>query len=169
MGDTSDNIPGVPGVGEKTAINLVKKYKSIDNLYKELENGTDTERGKLRERLVENKDLAFLSRTLGTINREVPMEEKIDDLKVKEWDKEKVFEKFKELNFNRFIERFSLQAEQQEKDVSDLVKIEEINLDNISNIIDKIKQYKELIYLLNKEEIENKDKIIKKDIKAIAI
>ena len=97
------------------------------------------------------------------------MEEKIDDLKVKEWDKEKVFEKFKELNFNRFIERFSLQAEQQEKDVSDLVKIEEINLDNISNIIDKIKQYKELIYLLNKEEIENKDKIIKKDIKAIAI
>ena len=169
MGDTSDNIPGVPGVGEKTAINLVKKYKSIDNLYKELENGTDTERGKLRERLVENKDLAFLSRTLGTINREVPMEEKIDDLKVKEWDKEKVFEKFKELNFSRFIERFSLQEEQQEKDVSDLVKIEEINLNNISNIIDKIKQYKELVYLLNKEDVENKDKIIKKDIKAIAI
>ena len=169
MGDSSDNIPGVPGVGEKTALNLVQTYKSIDNLYKKLENGTDSVKGKLREKLVKNKDLAYLSRTLGTINRKVPLEEKIDDLKVKEWDKEKVFEKFKELNFNRFIDRFSLQSEQKEKELSDLVKIEEIHLENISKIIDKIKEEKELIYLLNKEDTDNKTKIIKKDIKGIAI
>ncbi len=169
MGDSSDNIPGVPGVGEKTALNLVQTYKSIDNLYKKLENGTDSVKGKLREKLVKNKDLAYLSRTLGTINRKVPLEEKIDDLKLKEWDKEKVFEKFKELNFNRFIDRFSLQSEQKEKELSDLVKIEEINLENITKIIDKIKEEKELIYLLNKEDTDNKTKIIKKDIKGIAI
>ena len=169
MGDTSDNIPGVPGVGEKTAINLIKTYKSIDNLYKELEEGTDHVKGKIREKLIENKDLAFLSRTLGAINREVPLDEKIDDLKVKEWDTEKVFEKFKELNFNRFIERFSLQSEQKEKEVSDLVNIEELNLNEVSKIIEKVKKEKELIYLLNKEDVNNSTNIIKKKIKAIAI
>ena len=126
MGDTSDNIPGVPGVGEKTALNLIKTYNSIDELYKRLEEGTDEVKGKLRERLVENKDLALLSRILGTINIEVPLEKNIEDLKVKEWDKEKVFEKFKELNFNRFIDRFSLQSEQKEKEISNLVEIKEI-------------------------------------------
>ena len=105
MGDTSDNIPGVPGVGEKTALELVKTYKSMDKLYEAIENNTDTLKEKLKEKLVENKDLAILSRTLGTINIEVPLEEKVEDLKLKEWDNEKVFEKFKELNFNRFIDR----------------------------------------------------------------
>ena len=69
-----------------------------------MEEGTDTLKGKLRERVVENKDLALLSRTLGTINTEVPLDEKVEDLKIREWDNEKVFEKFKELNFNRFID-----------------------------------------------------------------
>src|SRR5699024_10975350 len=68
MGDTSDNIPGVPGVGEKTALDLVKKYQSIDKLYEAIENNTDTLKDKLKQKLIENKDLAMLSRTLGTIN-----------------------------------------------------------------------------------------------------
>ena len=104
MGDSSDNIPGVPGVGEKTALDLVKQYKSIDKLYEAIENNTDTLKDKLKEKLVENKGLAILSRTLGTINIEAPLEQNIEDLKLQEWDKDKVFEKFKELNFNRFIE-----------------------------------------------------------------
>ncbi len=169
MGDTSDNIPGVPGVGEKTALALIKEYKSIDNLYKNIEENTDHVKGKLREKLIENKDMAFLSKTLGTINREVPIEETIDELKVKEWDNEKVFEKFKELNFNRFIDRFSLQNEQKEKNISDLVKIEEIDLENINNIIELIKEEKEIIYILNKEETNNSTNIIKKKIKAIGL
>ncbi len=64
MGDTSDNIPGVPGVGEKTALALIKEYTDIDNLYEKLEHGTDNVKGKLREKLIENKELAFLSREL---------------------------------------------------------------------------------------------------------
>ena len=169
MGDTSDNIPGIPGVGEKTALDIVKKYKSIDKLYKAVEEGTDTLKGKLRERVVENKELAILSRTLGTINTEVPLEERIDELKIKEWDNEKVFEKFKELNFQRFIDRFNLQIEQKDKELLDLVKIEEKTLENVKDILEIVNQEKELVYILEKEDISDSKRIIKKSIKSITI
>ena len=169
MGDTSDNIPGVPGVGEKTALSLIKEFKTIDNLYKVIEDETDNLKDKTREKLVENKELALLSRTLGTINTEVPLHEKIEDLKMQEWDNSKLFEKFKELNFHRFIDRFNLQTEQEEKELSDLVKIEEIALDKLNDILQSIKTKKELIYILEKEDINNSDKIIKKKIKSISI
>ena len=94
QGDASDNIPGVPGVGEKTALKLVQKYGSIENLYKKIEEGQDDLKGKQREKIVENKELAELSRTLGTINTKVPIKDDLTDLKVEEWDKEKVLELF---------------------------------------------------------------------------
>ncbi len=169
MGDASDNIPGVPGVGEKTALELVKEYKSIDKLYKAIENNKDTLKEKLRQKLLENKDLAILSRTLGTINVKVPLDNKVEDLKIKEWDNEKVFEKFKELNFNRFIDRFNLQEEQEEKEVSDLVNIEEKTIENILEILNKVKENKEFVYILEKENIIDNTRIIKKKIKGIGI
>ena len=169
MGDTSDNIPGVPGVGEKTALGLIKEFKTIDNLYKSIEEGTDNLKDKTREKLIENKDIALLSKTLGTINIEVPLHEKIEDLKMQEWDNSKLFEKFKELNFHRFIDRFNLQTEQEEKELSNLVKIEEITLDKLNDILQSIKTKKELIYILEKEDINNSDRIIKKKIKSISI
>ena len=61
QGDTSDNIPGVPGVGEKTALSLIQRYGSIENLYKKIENGEDDLKGKQREKIVNNKELAFMS------------------------------------------------------------------------------------------------------------
>ena len=169
MGDTSDNIPGVPGVGEKTALDLIKNYETIDKLYESIENNTDTLREKLKQKLIENKDLAILSRTLGTININVPLNKNIDDLKVKEWNKEQVFEKFKELNFNRFIDRFNLQSEQEEKNISDLVKIEERIIENATEILNKVREDKELVYILEKENIIDNSRIIKKNIKAISI
>ena len=125
MGDNSDNIPGVPGVGEKTALELVKQYGSIDNIYKAIDENTDTLKEKLREKLIANKDLALLSRTLGTINVEVPLEQKIEDFKLTDWDNEKLFEKFRELNFHRFIDRFNLKVELKDRNVEDLLKIEQ--------------------------------------------
>ena len=169
MGDNSDNIPGVPGVGEKTALELVKKYKTIDGLYEAIENNTDTLRPKLREKLIENKDLALLSRTLGTINVEVPLEQTMADFKVQEWDKERVYQKFKELNFNRFIERFNLQEEQQEKDIAELVKIEPItSAKDVEPIVDKINKTKKLVYIMEKQQI-NSTRIISKEIKSISV
>ena len=169
MGDTSDNIPGVPGIGEKTALDLIKQYQSIDKLYDAIGKGTDTLKEKLKEKLVQNKDLAILSRTLGTINTGVPLEKNVEDLKLREWDNEKVFEKFKELNFNRFIDRFNLKNEQKEKDISDLLKIEEINIQKLKIIIEKVKENKELIYMIKKDDVVNSTKIIKKEIKGISI
>ncbi len=111
QGDTSDNIPGVPGIGEKTALILIKKYKTIENLYEKLEKEETDIKGKQREKLLENKELAFLSKKLGEINLEVPLEDTLEELKIEDWDKQHVLEIFKELNFKRYIEKFNLLEE----------------------------------------------------------
>ena len=177
MGDTSDNIPGVPGVGEKTALNLVKQYKTIDNLYKEIEAGTANVKGKLKENLVNNKHLAELSRTLGTINVEVPIEETIEDLKVKEWDKEAVLNIFRELNFNRFIDRFSLRSAQNLEQNSieeskEKFTIKEVDLNNqeeINALIQLIKNENKMVYFFGKKQLKESNKIIKKEIYSLNI
>lgn len=168
QGDTSDNIPGVPGIGEKTALTLIQQYDTIDELYQKIEKGEDTLKGKQKENIIENKELAYISKTLGTINTEVPIEDTIENLKVEEWDKEKVLEIFKELRFNKYIERFNLQAEGQNKKetAKDLFKIEE---EELAKIEEKIKQTKKIKYYLELEEDKDKEKIIKKEIKKIAI
>lgn len=144
MGDTSDNIPGVPGVGEKTALGLIKEYIDIDKLYEALEQGTDNIKGKLREKLVEHKELALLSRELGRINIDSPIEEDLEEMKVEEWNKEKVLELFKKYRFNRYIDRFSLRGEGQIK--------EEQGMQFETNEITTKQELDELIKLLEKEE-----------------
>ena len=124
QGDSSDNIPGVPGVGEKTALSLIQKFGSIEKLYESIEKDEDGLKGKQREKIVDNKDLAFMSKTLGNINLEVPISDTLENFKVEEWDKQKVLEIFKELNFKRYIERFSLtdSEENVEKEKKELFK-----------------------------------------------
>ena len=162
MGDTSDNIPGVPGVGEKTALELIKQYGSIDNMYKAIDEKTDTLKEKLKEKLIANKDLALLSRNLGTINIEVPLQEKVEDLKLTEWNNEKLFEKFKELNFHRFIDRFNLQIEIKDREVEDLVQIKQLEESEIVSVLDDVKKDKELVYFFEKGDAIDSTRIIKK-------
>ena len=176
MGDTSDNIPGVPGIGEKTALDLIKKYHSIENLYSAIENNEADLKPKMLEKLVENKELAELSKTLGTINVGVPIDEQIEDFKIKEWNKEEVFALFKELNFNRFIERFNLQGEAPvtpTQNLNNLFEMETISIteqEKIQELLKNIKENKKLYYLLAKEDSNNDDgKIIHKTITAIYI
>lgn len=167
MGDTSDNIPGVPGVGEKTALTLIKEYHDMDNLYQQIEEGTDTIKGKLREKLVEHKKLAFLSRELGRINVNSPIEEKLEEMKVEEWDKERVLALFNQYRFNRYIERFGLKGQApkvpQEKEK---FKVEEVLVEEIKK---KALQDKKLIYQLGTIEVEDNSNIIKKQIVSISV
>ena len=172
MGDTSDNIPGVPGVGEKTALTLIKEYVDMDKLYENLEKGTDHIKGKLREKLVENKELAFLSRELGRINIDSPIEEKLEEMKVEEWDKPKVLELFKKYRFNRYIERFSLQGEgtSQEQISIQFTKKEIQTPSDLEAFIKLLKTQEKIVYSLGlKDNSEHMGYIIPKEIISISI
>ena len=175
QGDTSDNIPGVPGIGEKTALSIIKEYGSIDNLYKEIEEGQALSiKGKTREKIIENKDLAILSRTLGKINREVPIEESIEDLKVKPWNYEEVYEDFRALKFNRYIERFNLSQNivkntNENELLESKIEIKKITLQEFENIEKEIKREEKFVYYFGKKECNDSTKIIKKEITSISI
>ena len=168
QGDTSDNIPGVPGVGEKTALSLIQRYGSIENLYKKIENGEDDLKGKQREKIVNNKELAFMSKTLGTINLQVPISDTLEDFKVEEWNKEKVLEIFKELKFKRYIDRFNLLennkgTENQEKELFKSVNKKE------EEIIQLIKEEQEIIFYFETKKNDLEENIIKEEIVGINI
>ena len=144
-GDSSDNIPGIPGVGEKTAINLIKDYKDIEGIYKHIDNL----KGKLKEKIEQNEDMAYLSRELGTIDLNAPIDKKLEDMQITEWDKQKVVEIFTKLKFNRFIERFNLKKEQNynEEQITDL-QGEEISGEQLETLKQEIKENKKIYYYL---------------------
>jgi len=107
-GDPSDNIPGVPGVGEKTAIGLIKEFESIEKMYKQVE-PKQYENVKVTERiynlLKDNKKQAEMSKKLATIIRDVKMDFRIKDTEVKPYDKDRVFDLFHELEFKSLLNR----------------------------------------------------------------
>lgn len=100
MGDSTDNIPGVPGVGEKTAIKLIAEWNDLDGV---LDNGARI-KGKLGERVREHAELARLSKTLATLDRDVPLEVDIDDLAVTEPDRGRLRALFGTFEFRRLLE-----------------------------------------------------------------
>lgn len=175
MGDKSDNIPGVPGVGEKTALNLIKEYHSVDAIYQKLEAGEQIAKGKLKENLEANKDLAILSRELGRIDVNAPIEKDLDLFKVREWDNQKVLELFRNLRFNRYIERFGLETQAQvdvkeEKEVKKLFEYIELKENkDIEELVSKVENDKTLYYYFEKVEKNDENLIIKKEIKYINI
>lgn len=101
MGDSSDNIPGIVGVGEKTALELVTKYGSLENIYEHLQDF----KGKLKEKIESGKDLAFLSKTLATINTFVEIPIRIEDCGFAFPFNQEVKRLFSELNFRTFLKR----------------------------------------------------------------
>ena len=164
QGDTSDNIPGVPGIGPKTAISLIKKYHSVKELYEKIEKGKDDLKGKQKENIISNKEKAELSRTLGEIDTKVPLDISLENLKVEEWDKPKVLELFEKLSFQRYIDKFSLRTiESKEKPQQENEKIDIIETTNIPELNGKLYYYFEL------KENKNENNIIKNDIVGIGI
>ena len=162
-GDSSDNIPGIPGVGEKTAINLVKEYKNIEGIYENI----DKLKGKLKERVEQNRDLAYLSRTLGTIDIDAPIMRNLEEMELVEWDKEKVTEWFTKLKFNRFLERFNLESNYAKVEKVD-IKYEEVTIDNINKIKENIIKNNKMFYYIIQKEKQNFG-ILNEDIEGITI
>jgi DNA polymerase-1 len=101
MGDAVDNIPGIPGVGEKTAAKLLKEYGTLENIL----NHAEEIKGALGEKIRKGKDLAIMSRKLATIIRDVPVEFHEEDFALKEWDKPKLTDIFNELEFKTVAKR----------------------------------------------------------------
>lgn len=103
VGDTSDNIVGVPGIGPKTAVVLLQEYKDLDGIYKNIEHITGAARGKLEK----NKDKAYMSQTLAKIVCDVPLEFRLNDCRVHEFEIKNVLDLFEELEFKRLTVRLS--------------------------------------------------------------
>ena len=165
QGDTSDNIPGVPGIGPKTAISLIQRYHSVKELYDKVEAREDDLKGKQKENIVANKQMAELSRTLGEIDTHVPIEDTLENLKTEEWDKAKVLEIFEELRFNRYIERFKLR-EGVSENTSAQNKVEKLEITEVSELPEI---HGKLYYFLETTDSNDSEKIIKKEIIGISI
>lgn len=112
-GDSSDNIPGVPGVGEKTALGLIKEYGSLENVYGHLD---EIQKKKLKENLESARDDAVLSKQLVTIDQFIPIDEDIEDLKVGEPEADVLSALFRELEFKELWEQFSSHSDLKKQD-----------------------------------------------------
>lgn len=154
MGDASDNIPGVKGIGEKTAYTLIEKYTTLDNIYNNID--TLDASPKVIEKLKNDEEMAKLSYTLATINREVPIKLDYEVNKVTDVNKEELYPLFKKLAFNKFLSKYdfdNVKIETQEKSVNS----SDINIKNQDVIIvnkNNIEKYLKAI-----EDVLNEDKI----------
>lgn len=124
MGDTSDNIPGVPGIGEKTAIKIISEFKSIENAYEHIEQVTPN---KAREALRENYDKALLSKTLATIKVDCPIDYIIEETKIGNLYSEEAFILFKKLEFKSFYNRFETNYSHNDKLEESFLIVEDKN------------------------------------------
>ena len=99
-GDSSDNVPGVPGIGVKTAAELINKYGNLEKL---LTSANEIKQNKRRETLIENKDKAVISKKLVTLKNDAPVDRNLDEFKLKDIDKDKLYKFLREMEFNRLL------------------------------------------------------------------
>ena len=131
-GDSSDNVPGVPGIGVKTAAELINQYGSLENL---LINTSKIKQNKRRETLIQNKDKAIISKKLVTLKKDVPVKDKISEFVLKEIDKKKLYEFLREMEFNRLLSSVistygDIEFSNKEKPIKNQNKIEKISNKN---------------------------------------
>lgn len=125
MGDASDNIPGVKGIGEKTAIKLLSQYDNLENLYDHI----DDIKGATKTKLVDGKQSAFESREIATIYREVPVDLTLEDIKYKEVYTEELVNLYLELGFNSFIKKHDNTSKEEDMDVKIITDTSKLNID----------------------------------------
>lgn len=150
MGDSSDNIPGVPGVGPKTAIKLIKEYDNLENLYANVEKVSGK---KLKENLLENKDKAYLSRQLATIDRSIKLDNDIENFIVKPAHLEEAITIYRKLEFNNLLKPL-LESQSAETSL-ELTEVAIVNIIPIDaeavaeKLVDEIEKAKEFTFLLD--------------------
>ncbi|MES9738654.1 DNA polymerase I [Peribacillus frigoritolerans] len=105
MGDASDNIPGIPGVGEKTALKLLHQFETVENLLQSID---EVSGQKLKEKIEEHKDLALLSKELATITREAPLEVSVNETEYTGMDQDRVISFYKELGFSTLLDKLDV-------------------------------------------------------------
>ena len=138
MGDSSDNIPGVKGVGEKTALSLVQEFGSVEALYDNIDNV----KGKLKDKLIEDKESCFLSKTLATIDTFVPIDIDEKDLSFSfpfDLSARKIFER---LEFKNLLKRTDIFSMPESEQVRSVKKVEKVVLTDESQISDFVKSSK---------------------------
>ncbi len=122
MGDKSDNIPGIPGIGEKTAIKLISAYSSVEGLYEHVEDL----KGKQKEKVIANEDLARLSKELATIKLDVPLDVTLPDLQISDVDTQVPYSLFQSLGFKSLTNRFAPVIKEEDK--------EQLNVETITTL-----------------------------------
>lgn len=144
MGDQSDNIPGVGGIGEKTALKLIQEYGSLDGVYENI----DSIKGKLKEKLETDKMQAYMSQTLARIIRDIPVEFNIDEYKIQKPDSKKLLSLYDELEFRTFKKRVTEDEAAPEAQMS--MFDSEVSVDkNIQTELNKI----DISYIAREEDI----------------
>ena len=155
-GDSSDNIPGVPGIGIKTAAELINKYKSLDTL---LDKASEIKQNKRRETLIENKEKALLSRELVTLKSNVPVKDELSSFILKEVNKEDLFNFLREMEFNRLLSQaisFYGESTEKLKNEKKQNKLSKIDTNKYKSIISEMELDK-LIKRLNEKSIISVD------------
>ncbi|WP_409228276.1 DNA polymerase I [Gudongella sp. SC589] len=149
MGDKSDNIPGVPGVGEKTALKLVKEFGDIEGVYDNIDSISGK---KLKEKLVENKQVAFLSRKLGEIVLNVPLDFQLTDLLVGEEHTAKLKEMYEELEFKSLLGKLHMENMEIEDEVVEYGITEMRDPEEIRKLADESKKSGKISFKILTEE-----------------
>lgn len=149
MGDTSDNIPGIPGVGEKTATKLLLEYGSVEKL---IESVDELKAGKLKTNIEENAQQALMSKRLATINRHIPIDYNLDEFEYIEPNYDELIEIYKKLEFNSFLKKLASSTNKKfsEENFSDSVKA---GTTNLYSDIPSIKEDADLLQISSKEKL----------------
>ena len=151
MGDSSDNIPGVSGIGEKTAIKLIKEYDSIDNLYKNI----DSIKGKIKDKLITDRDNCYKSLDLATIVKDIKLDFTLEDCKYTGINNIKLKSILEELEFKSLLKKYDLLGEVEDNSTTN--NNHELEIKDIS-LFNKDKEYS--FYIETRGEVYSKSEII---------
>ena len=153
-GDSSDNIPGVPGIGIKTAAELINKYKNLETLLKKID---EIPQKKRKQTLADNEKLALISKKLVTLKDDVPVKDKIDNFLIKDIKKDKLYNFLREMEFNRLLSQaISFYGESNKKSENIKSANEKINLNKYETIISE-EDFDKWIEILKKQSLISVD------------